>query len=260
MKHKTEQTAAMLRTLHLRSIEQHYEQMSQEAARERITHVEYLNRLLLLETSARYERSVLRRIRAAKLPVVKTLEQFEWSWPAKINRELVLELFRLKFIDQSRNAVFIGGVGLGKTHLALALAHSACMQNIKTLFAPAVEIVNNLAAAQHARTLPKALSDYLKPQLLVIDELGYLPMDKCGADLLFQVISARYERKSTVITANTVYKKWAHIFNNDATLTSAILDRLLHHCETIVIEGKSYRTQKEEVPLNRCEKRTISHR
>jgi DNA replication protein DnaC len=251
MKYKNDQIAAMLRTLCLTSIEEHYEEMSQEAARERVTYTEYLTRLLQQEIAARYERSVIRRTRAAKLPVVKTLEQFDWSWPHKINREMVMELFRLKFIEQARNAVFIGGVGLGKTHLALALAHSACMQNITTLFAPAVEIVNQLAAAQHARTLSKALNAYLKPQLLVIDELGYLPMDKCGADLIFQVISARCEKKSTVITTNTVYKKWAHIFNNDATLTSAILDRLLHHCETIIIEGKSYRTQKEEVPINR---------
>ncbi len=247
----TNEISAMLRTLRLTSMEEHYEQMSHEAATERITHVEYLARLLQIEVAARYERSVIRRVRAAKLPVIKTLEQFDWSWPHKINRELVQELFRLKFIDQCRNVVFIGGVGLGKTHLALAMAHSACMRNIATLFTSAVEIVNNLTAAQQARVLPKALALYLKPQLLVIDELGYLPMDKCGSDLLFQVISARYERSSTVITANTVYKKWAYIFNNDATLTSAILDRLLHHCDTVVIEGKSYRTQKEEVPLNR---------
>ena len=110
-----------------------------------------------------------------------------------------------------------------------------------TLFAPAVEIVNALSAAQATNTLSKALKTYVAPRLLVIDELGYLPMDKRGADLLFQVISARYERGATVITTNTAYKQWPRVFNNDSTITTAILDRLLHHCDTITIEGKSYR-------------------
>jgi DNA replication protein DnaC len=177
--------------------------------------------------------------------VLKTLEQFDWTWPKKINRAQVQDLFRLCFIEQNSNAVFIGGVGMGKTHLALALAYSACLRNIPTIFASAVEIVNTLSAAQAANALAKALKAYVTPRLLVIDELGYLPMDKRGADLLFQVISARYERNATVITANTVYKKWARVFNNDAPLTTAILDRLIHHCETIIIEGDSYRTKNK---------------
>ena len=142
--------------------------------------------------------------------------------------------------------MFIGGVGLGKTHFALALAHSACLNNVPTLFATAVEIVNTLSAAQANNILPKTLKAYAAPRLLVIDELGYLPMDKRGADLLFQVICARYERSTTIITANTAYKQWAYIFNNDAALTSALLDRIVHHCETITIEGKSYRSQKDD--------------
>jgi DNA replication protein DnaC len=208
--------------------------------------VEYLRRLAEAEAAARYERSVQRRTKAARLPVLKTLEQFDWSWPKKINRAQVQDLFRLRFIEQNSNVVFIGNVGLGKTHFALALAHSACLNNISTLFAQAVEIVNTLSAAQAANTLSKALKAYAAPRLLVIDELGYLPMDKRGADLIFQVVSARYERGATLITTNTAYKHWAPIFNNDATLTTAILDRLVHHCETVTIEGKSFRSQKDE--------------
>lgn len=244
MKPKPEELMDILRRLSLTTMAQQYEELGREAAREGLGHVEYLRRLAEAEAAARYERSVQRRTKAARLPVLKTLEQFDWSWPKKINRTQIQEIFRLRFIQQNANVVFIGGVGLGKTHFALALAHSACLNDVPTLFAPAVEIVNTLSAAQVTHTLPKALKAYVAPRLLVVDELGYLPMDKRGADLLFQVVSARYERGATILTANTAYKHWAPIFNNDATLTSAILDRLLHHCETVTIEGDSYRTRK----------------
>ena len=135
----------------------------------------------------------------------------------------------------------MGNVGLGKSHLAIALAHTACLHDISALFTSAVDIVNTLSAAQSVDNLPKTLNRYLTPRLLVIDELGYLPMDKRGADLLFQVISARYECGAIVLTTNTTYKQWPRIFNNDSTITTAVLDRLLHHCETIKIQGKSYR-------------------
>ena len=241
MKAKSETLTNLVTTLGLSFFAQHHEDLAQDAAREHLCHVEYLRRLVEGETALRYERSVQRRTKAAHLPVCKTLEQFNWSWPAKINRVQVQDLFRLRFIEQNTNVVFIGGVGLGKTHMAVALAHTACLHNVPTLFAPAVEIVNTLCAAQAANSLPKALKAYVTPRLLVIDELGYLPMDKRGADLLFQVISARYERGAIIITTNTAYQQWPRIFNNDATITTAILDRLIHHCETITIEGKSYR-------------------
>ena len=249
MKPKPEDLSEVLRRLSLTTIAQHYEDLGREAAREGLGHVEYLRRLVEAEAAARYERSVHRRTQAARLPALKTLEQFDWSWPKKINRAQVQDLFRLRFIEQNSNVVFIARVGLGKTHLAVALAHSACLHNVSTLFAPAVEIVNTLSAAQATNTLSKALKTYVAPRLLVIDELGYLPMDKRGADLLFQVISARYERGPIIITTNTAYKQWSPIFNNDATLTSAILDRILHHAETVVIEGSSFR-MKDQINTN----------
>ena len=241
MKAKPEDLTETLRRLSLTFFAQNYETMGQEAAHAQLGHVEYLRRLAEGEAAARYERSVQRRTKAAHMPVLKTLEQFNWSWPSKINRAQVHDLFRLRFIEQNTNIVFIGGVGLGKTHMAVALAHTACLHNVPTLFAPAVDIVNTLSAAQSTNTLSKALKAYVTPRLLIIDELGYLPMDKRGADLLFQVISARYERGAIIITTNTAYKQWPRVFNNDAIITTAILDRLLHHCETITIEGKSYR-------------------
>ena len=132
-------------------------------------------------------------------------------------------------------------MGLGKTHLAIALGWAACQAGPRVRFATAIDIINSLSAAQKAGRLDKELKQYTRPELLIIDELGYLPIDQRGADLLFQIISQRYERGSIVLTTNKVYKHWPSIFNNDSTLTSAILDRILHHAETIVIEGKSYR-------------------
>ena len=171
----------------------------------------------------------------------KTLDQFQWDWPRQINEAQVRHLFELRFIEEHTNAVFCGGVGLGKTHLASALGYAACQAGHAVLFTTAVDAINSLLAAQAAHRLALELKKYVAPKLLVLDEVGYLPLDKAGADLLFQIISQRYERGSIIVTTNKAYKSWPTIFNNDAGITSAILDRLLHHAHTVVIEGKSYR-------------------
>jgi DNA replication protein DnaC len=227
--------------LQLHWILQHYPALAQQAAREAWTPVHFLEQLIGGEVARRDEALVRRRVKAARLPSSKTLDGFDWSWPKKINRAQVQQLFRLDFLPQHGNVVLLGGVGVGKTHLAIALAHTACLQGHTALFTSAVDIVNTLAAAQATGGLKRELARLLKPALLVVDELGYLPIDKFGADALFQVISQRYERGSTVITTNRAFKQWPEVFNNDSTLTSALLDRLLHHAESVVIEGRSYR-------------------
>jgi DNA replication protein DnaC len=232
---------AHLDYLKLVFVREHYEPLAREAAEAHWGHVDYLASLMEGEALEHQQRSIQRRIRQARFPVIKTLEPFQWTWPRKINRLQVQNLFRLKFIEDKANVIFLGGVGLGKTHLASALGYAACQKGHSVLFATAVDLINTLAAAQRAGRLKTAFSRYLRPAILVLDELGYLPIDKTGADLLFQIISQRYERGSIIVTSNRVFKKWPEIFNNDSILTSALLDRLLHHAETVLIEGRSYR-------------------
>lgn len=237
-----------LQLLKLPSILEHFEELARKAADEQWSHVDFLARLVEGEAVLRQDRACQRRIRQARFPVLKTLQQFDFTWPTKINRPQVQNLFRLKFIEDRANAILIGGVGLGKTHLAIALGWAACQTGPRVRFASAINIVNSLSAAQKAGRLVQELKQYTRPELLIIDELGYLPIDKHGADLLFQIISHRYERGSIILTTNKVYKHWPSIFNNDSTLTSAILDRILHHAETVVIEGKSYRMKDRIEP------------
>ena len=236
---------SQLQRLQLRHFQTHYQAAADKAAGQQRSHVDYLAQLAEGETALRENRSIERRVRDARFPVLKTLEDIQWSWPRKINRPQIQNLFRLAFIAAHTNVVLIGNVGLGKTHLSIALGHAACLNGHSVLFTTAIDIVNTLAAAQAAGRLKRELARYLKPALLVVDELGYLPIDKHGADLLFQIISQRYERAPMVITANRAYKHWSQIFNNDSTLTSAILDRVLHHAETVIIEGKSFRMKDE---------------
>ena len=226
-----------LDTLQLAFVREHYADFTATAANEQWDHLPLLARLVEGEAARRRDRAIARRIRLARFPVKKTLDGFDWTWPKKINRPQVMNLFRLQFVEQASNVVLIGGVGLGKSHLAIALGLRACEERYSVLFASAVDVVNTLAIAQAAGRLKQSLNRYIKPRVLVLDELGYLPIDKTGADLLFQIVSQRYERGATVITINRVYRKWPEIFNNDATLTSAVLDRLLHHAETVVTDG-----------------------
>jgi DNA replication protein DnaC len=234
-----------LRYLKLAFMAEHYKDLATQATQKQWSHVAYLTRLAQGEADVRRDRATQNRIRLARFPVLKTLEQFRWDWPTRINRLQVQHHFSLGFIKEKSNLIYLGGVGLGKTHLATALGYTACLQGYSVLFASAIDIINTLMAAKSAGRLKAELKKYTKPALLILDELGYLPIDKTGADLLFQVISLRYEQGAIVITSNRAFKDWPKIFNNDSTLTAAILDRLLHHAETIIIEGKSFRMKDQ---------------
>jgi DNA replication protein DnaC len=245
MKNKPSLLAEQLLYLKLHYLADQHAPLAAEAAGQQWDHLEYLRRLIEGEYQTQYQRRVQARIKSARFPVLKTLEQFNWTWPKKINRLAVQNLFRLEFLAHKANVVFLGNVGVGKTHLATALGYAACLEGHSVLFAGAIEVINDLQAAQKNGALKGALKKYLRPALLILDEVGYLPIDQKGADLLFQVISQRYERGSIALTTNKPFKQWASIFNNDSTIASAVLDRLLHHADTIVIEATSYRMKDQ---------------
>lgn len=230
-----------LKYLKLNYFAENYSSTAEDAAKKHITHVDFLAELADGETAARSEKAIERRIRNARLPFHKSLDQFQWSHPEKINRMQIENLMRLQFVDKHENIVLLGGCGLGKSHILSALTIRACQMGYNCLFASAIDIINNLTAAKAANSLDRALKRYISPQILICDELGYLPIDKLGADLLFQVISKRYECGSVLLSSNRAFKQWINIFNNDSVVTSAILDRVLHHCEVVTIEGQSYR-------------------
>lgn len=186
--------------------------------------------LLVGEAQARQERATERRIQATRFPVIKTLDTFNWQWPQDIDRPQVEHLSRLRFVENKHNAVLLGPVGVGKTHLATAIALQACHNGHKVLYINAIEAINDLITAQKKGRLKPAMRRYTTPHLL------------------FQIISARYERGAILLTTNKAFKDWPSIFNNDSTLTSAVLDRLLHHCETVIIKGSSYRMRKTKDP------------
>ena len=245
MKNQPSLLSEHLEYLKLKYVADQYGPLADEAIRQPWDHREYLRRLIEGEYNDQRQRRVAARIKSARFPVIKTLEQFNWTWPKKINRLAVQNLFRLEFLAQNANVVFLGNVGTGKSHLATALGYAACLEGHSVLFAGAIEVINDLQAAQKNGGLKRALKKYLRPAIVILDEVGYLPIDQKGADLLFQVISQRYERGSILLTTNKPFKQWASIFNNDSTIASAVLDRLLHHAETIVIEGASYRMKDQ---------------
>ena len=211
------------------------------AAQKETSTLDFFSQAINAEVAHKRGRAIERRINQAHFPQRKTLEAFDWSHPDKINEELVRYLFTLKFAENKKNIAFLGLPGVGKTHLLTALGLHACANGYSVLYETAANIINHLHAAQVAGNFMRTLKNYTKTDILCMDEIGYLPIDQHGANLLFQVISARYETGSIILTSNKAFKEWGDIFNKDAAITSAILDRLLHHCEVVTIEGKSYR-------------------
>lgn len=243
---KNSEFEANLEYLKLPYIMENHKTMASEAARKQMTHMQFMAAAVASEVNEKRQRVSERKIKQARFPVMKTLEQFRWDHPQEINRDLVLHLFGLDFIGSHANAIFLGPPGLGKTHLAVALSYHACTHGHSVRFETAINVINRLESAKEAGNFGQVLRSFTSPDLLCLDELGYLPIDRRGADLLFQVISSRYETGSMIITSNRQFNQWPVIFDNDMTITSAILDRLLHHCEVVVIEGSSFRMKNEK--------------
>ena len=233
----------LLTDLKLTYMAEHYRETLDEASRKNTSVLDVLLELMNGQVSERLSRALARRVRDAHLPKAKTLAEYDFDFPKRVAKQKVLRLFDCQFIEQYGCAVLIGPTGVGKTHLLTALGYVACEKGITVRFTRAINMINVLTTAQLNGTLEKKLREYVRPQLLLLDELGYLPIDKRGADLMFQVVAARYETGSIVVSTNRAFKDWGHIFDVDNTLATAMIDRLMHHGEAIVIQGDSYRTK-----------------
>jgi len=235
-----------LAELKLSEIAKSYREVLDEAARKGSSMLEVLATLIGIEQTARQQRALERRIREARLPKRKTLAEYDFNFPKRIPKAAILRLFDCDFIQRHGCAVFIGPTGTGKSHLINALGYTACERGYSVRYTRVVEMINHLTTAQINGLLGKALKIYVRPSLLLLDELGYLPIDKRGADLLFQVVAARYESGSIVLTTNRPFREWGALFDVDNTLATALIDRLMHHGEAIVIQGDSYRMRDKD--------------
>lgn len=226
--------------LGLHAMAAHLETVADRAAKTESTYTGFLARLVELELADKTDRSVNARIHRARFPVLRTLEEFDFAFQPGLSAPRVRELATLAFLDQAANVLFIGGPGVGKTHLAIALGIKACAARRSVFFAQAPDLLDQLVAAEVSRTLGKLLDKLRRVELLIVDELGYLPMDGRRANLFFQLVASRYTRGSILITSNVTFDGWGKLFG-DEVLASAILDRLLHVSEVFAINGPSYR-------------------
>lgn len=214
--------------------------MARQCAAEGLDHIQFLLRLIELELIDRERRMVERRIKAAKFPTPKSLDSFDFKAIPALNKVQVLDLARCGWIERRENVIALGPSGTGKTHIALGLGLAACQKGLPVRFITAAALVHELIEARDEKRLLRLQKQMLTPKLLIIDELGFVPLSKTGAELLFELISQRYERSSTLITSNLPFEEWTETFNSER-LTVALLDRLTHHVSILEMNGESFR-------------------
>ena len=220
------------------------------------THYPWLETWLNWEQAECKQRSLDRRLAGARLGRFKSLNEFDWQWPDKIDQPAIHRLMQLDFLTTANNIILLGSNGVGKSTIAQNLAYAAVMQGYTVLFTSAANMLNDLAAQDGDNALRRRLKHYAKPAFLLIDEVGYLSYSNRHADLLFEIINQRYEQRSTLVTANRPFGEWNEVFPNAACVVS-LIDRLVHHSEMIAIEGKSYRMKEaqEQAAKRRATKR-----
>jgi DNA replication protein DnaC len=229
-----------LKALKLPTFLREYEKVARQCAAEGVDHIRYLLRLVELELIERERRTVERRIREAKFPAVKSLDSFDFLALPSLNKPLVLELARCEYIARRENIIALGNSGTGKTHIALGLGLAACQKGLSVGFVTAAALVHELIEARDEKRLLRYQRQLAGHKLLIIDELGYVPLSQTGAELLFEVFSQRYERGSTIVTSNLPFDEWTSVFGSER-LTGALLDRLTHHVHILEMNGESYR-------------------
>jgi DNA replication protein DnaC len=227
-----------LERLRLRRMGEVLDRVCEEASQENTSYLEFLDRLLEAEQQARYERNVLVKTRLAGLPYHKTMADFDYSFQPSLDKRQIADLMTLRFVERAENVLLLGPPGVGKTHLAVALAVEAIAKGYTVYFVTMQRLVDYLAEGQEPAAARMRV--LLRPKLLVVDEVGYLPLGRESANWFFELVSRRYERGSIVLTSNKSYGDWASLFP-EVAIASAILDRLLHHSTTINIRGESYR-------------------
>jgi DNA replication protein DnaC len=242
---KTETKSSVLVKHHLKQLKlptmhAECEKTAARAAKENLDHLAYLLALCELELVDRERRAAERRLKAARFPTSKTLEEFDFNVQSSINKPLVLELAKGDWIDKRENLLLIGASGTGKTHLATALALSACLQGRKVKFYRVTELIALMLEAREEKHLLRFKAQLMRQDLVVLDELGYVPASKAGAELLFDVIGSAYERQSLIITTNLPFENWTEVLGSER-LTGAALDRLTHRCHILEAKGESYR-------------------
>lgn len=210
----------------------------------------WLAQWLRWELVERKQRSLERRLASAKLGRFKPLSEFDWQWPRKIEQQAVQRLMQLEFLTNASNIIFMGGNGVGKSTIAQNIGYKAVMQGYTVLFTSAANMLNELAAQDGDNALRRRLTHYAKPQLLLIDEVGYLSYSNRHADLLFEIINRRYEKSATIVSTNRPFSEWNEVFPNAACVVS-LIDRLVHHSEVIAIEGESYRMKEAQEEANK---------
>lgn len=231
--------------LKLSGVLQCYQSIADECGKLNTSYSEYLNRILRYELSTREQRAKEILLKLAHLPVLKTLEMFDFA-SSNVNQMQVQELASLQFIHNKENLIFIGSPGTGKTHLAISLAHLATQKRLKVKFLTVADLLLQLDAAIAQNKLKTYLINIIaSPSLLVLDEFGYVKLNEIHANLMFQIVNKRYETGSIIITSNLIFSKWQSVLNNDEALTAAIMDRLIHHSHVININGDSYRLKQK---------------